>query len=444
MLRKAKDPCIKRKGPRAEEILNPEWLIIVPDDCKVDPEDSLAYHYAFSDDYFQSTKFTFDVRLLRMFRAGFGGFIPSASLRHAILAEVYQHIDDSTRSRTHRQKVLAALRKLNLTTVGDGDLMAVYLLAFSPGFGDESVTHQNGIAAILNSLYSKERLLCQTSDFIRLRPIFTSYVRHALISVEPQVPCDIETFANVFHTVHEVPLDYDLLSDRYTALDCVMLDQLMLSVRAARLSDQKYPKTKEEHLNLTSCIRAVDADLFHSPLVEMANQIALKPVPLPRLAAIRCFIYLFTSFFVRTLDCWMFQEADTSSELVATAWQLVRLIHSEKYLVSDWSAVELVTSALFLGSCFLPSCEARDASISETVFDLANISAVADKILETLKTLCLQCRLRGASKYRDQNLLLWRCNGLLLGVWTTLNFEFLHEIVVELCWEILLSFTWIE
>jgi len=120
---------------------------------------------------------------------------------------------------------------------------------------------------------------------------------------------------------------------------------------------KKYPKTKEAYLNLTSVIRSIDANLSHSGfqlIVEVVNQIALNPVPLPRLIGMRCFVGLFVSFFMRSLDCWIFLEGAASSELVTTAWQFVRLILSQKDLVSGpfEVLVELVVPALFLGSFF--------------------------------------------------------------------------------------------
>lgn len=123
VVHKVKEPCIKRKGPKTEERENPEWGIIVPDDCGVDPEHRMAYEYGFSDEY-RNTGQIFIVQLCRTFRGGFGGFIPCASLRYAIFAAVCASSQEANKAVVQLEKAYSALPR----TMGYVYLMTLIIL----------------------------------------------------------------------------------------------------------------------------------------------------------------------------------------------------------------------------------------------------------------------------------------------------------------------------
>jgi hypothetical protein len=360
-----KEPCIKRQGPRTEELLNPEWGIVIPDDCKVDPEDAMAYHYAFSDDL-RSRGYTYS-RLWKKFRAGFGGFIPCASLRHEILAYVYFEIDAEERGLNHHAKAKTALRKLSIATIGDGDLMAAYMLACwsnRTGRSDEAETHQNGIVLILNSLDWKERCLGQASNFAVLRPYFRSTIAaHGTLLVHPP---DHEQLATVGRELFNYSLDSDFFSENYNPHDFALWRHLLHLGRALSIHLRKRSKRDDRQLYLTPMVAIIEQDLGHprfDPIVDILNGIVVSSNDLPHLTTLRCFRFLLAKFWLRFLKFGTILEALEACEMVLSAWQLVRFIlrNEDEF---DCMNPKMAKFALFLGSCLLPSCAARDASIS--------------------------------------------------------------------------------
>ena len=182
-LHNVEEPCIKLLNPK---YLNPGRDIVIPDDCKINSEDGMMYHYAFSGypEFADSGTRLFVVAMWKKFRAGYGGFIPCISLRHAILVAAYQNMSSvygESKAIQHRTKACAALSKLTPETLDDGDLLATFILcgySLEMGWEHEKLEHLKGIANFYNQLNSNERNSRPVSKFAVLRPLFSSLASH--------------------------------------------------------------------------------------------------------------------------------------------------------------------------------------------------------------------------------------------------------------------------
>jgi hypothetical protein len=105
--------CIKVLGPKkAGAKAGVPGALPSPDNAIINPEDSLLFQYAYSDKVHNVRKGMNQLRLIRKFRAGYGGYIPSAWLRHAILALAARYLPSAefrTQRIQHVQKASSTL-----------------------------------------------------------------------------------------------------------------------------------------------------------------------------------------------------------------------------------------------------------------------------------------------------------------------------------------------
>jgi hypothetical protein len=372
---KEKEPCIKRKGPKTEERENPEWGIIVPDDCRVDAEHRLAYEYGFSDEYRDRSSIFF-VQLWRTFRGGFGGFIPCASLRHAILATVYGSFHDTNKADVQFEKACAVLPR----TIGCADVMTLFtlwLVSWDMRFQDDFHMFQSQmfidlVFSTLRSLYLSENDLDETNIFSQLLPLFVEFSPLPSIDCILEVPTpSIDSLARAVNTVFGYRLDNDISSFHFTAYDYAFHIQLRRLVLTLPYSYSKGPFTAPPSL---AALEAVFVHPRFHRFIELSDRIVSDSTLLSLNAAYRFFQFLVAEFIFRLARLEV-AEAFVSVETVAAAWKLVRFTLSQQHVLQSHASdglLAMMKSYVFLGSCVLPPGEARDASIVLNVVEGAD------------------------------------------------------------------------
>ena len=198
-------PCIKKRRSTSDS-LRPVWALPTPDDAIIKPEDGILFEYIYSDDFFDEYSVWVVVRLLRLFRAGYGGTIPSLSLRHAILAFAAYVIPSAAACEStvieHKSKAFRALISKTAQSIDDADLFATCLLSsISMESDDEDATHIQGMLSILNILYSSTRRSMAQDIFACFRPIFVYAVLPANILTVDSIIKRIQLYRGVSFTL---------------------------------------------------------------------------------------------------------------------------------------------------------------------------------------------------------------------------------------------------
>jgi hypothetical protein len=120
--------------------------------------ESLLFQFALSEEFLHlQGKRRFEAKLLRKFVAGYGGAIPSSSLRYAVFSWAAKHLPSPQFESQMEDNKLLCYRALikRKREVDDADLFATFILALIADNDGERWTHLNGMKSILTSLTSK-------------------------------------------------------------------------------------------------------------------------------------------------------------------------------------------------------------------------------------------------------------------------------------------------
>jgi len=374
-----KEPCIKRRGPGTEKVLNPGRDIIIPDDCKVNGEDGMMYQYALSGS--PESKYDgfsyFAMKLWRKFRAGYGGFIPCASLRHAILAAAYVQMSSvygESKIIEHHSKAFAALRKLTPETLDDGDLLATYILyanSRSMYWMREESEHLKGLLTLSNHLDSKDRGLGVVDQFAVLRPIISLIVVCRGSSAQLNESRCLAVLGNPWKLANAnaellgLPWGCNLASDLPTAWDQVLWQTLLALLRILEKRNTKDAAAHESDNSFTSALATLRMQLRDRPfnqIQEMLDKIFNGLEPVRQSVKERCLLYLAVDLVLRIIAVGPFSRAFDAPDIAAGAWLLVRVVlyykrwcHREFFI-----RLHYIKVSVFLASVFLPAGDARD------------------------------------------------------------------------------------
>lgn len=374
-----KEPCIKRRGPGTEKVLNPDRDIIIPDDCKVNGEDGMMYQYALSG----SPESKYDgfsylaMKLWRKFRAGYGGFIPCASLRHAILAASYVQMSSvygESKIIQHHSKAFAALRKLTPETLDDGDLLATYILyanSRSMYCMREESEHLKGLVALSNHLNSKDRESGVVGEFAVLRPMISLVVAWCGSDAHQTSYSCLAALGNPWQLANAnaellgLPWGCNLASDLRTAWDHVLWQSLLALLRILEKRNTKDAAAHESDNSFTSALATLRMRLRDRPfnqIQEILDQIFNGLEPVGQFVTERCLLYLAVDLVLRIMAVGPFSRAFDTPDIVAGAWLLVRVVlyHKRWCHVRWFLRLHYIKVFLFLGSVLLPAGDARD------------------------------------------------------------------------------------
>ena len=377
-----KEPCIKRRGPGTEKVLNPDRDIIIPDDCKVNGEDGMMYQYALSGspELVYPGIYYIAVMLWRKFRAGYGGFIPCASLRHAILAAAYLQMSSvygESKIIEHHNKAFAALRKLTHETLDDGDLLATYILYLnsrSMKRRREMSEHLKGLAILSNHLDSKDRESGVVGQLAVLRPMISlvitwspSYARQydynclAALGNPRQI-------ANANAELLGIPAVCNLASNLASPWPwhLALWQSFIALMNILRGRNTKDAAAHESDNRFASALATLTMQLRDRPFNQIQGVLdqvfnALEPVG--PFVTERCLLYLAVDLLLRIMAVGPFSRAFDTPDIITGAWLLVRVILCQKrwchqeWIIPNSRSIKVL---FFLGSLFLTAGNARD------------------------------------------------------------------------------------
>ena len=174
------EPCIKLRGPRTEARFGLAWPVPTPHDVLVDSADALLFQFALSNDFYKLATTKSDSLLIRKFWGSYGGYIPSAALRHSILAFAASYLPETFKRQRieHTLKASQELRKQNVYTIEDSHLLTAYLLSNQSKLpAEERLIHSKGLIAIIDVLHSPVNGNTIGSDHLAcFRPYFLEMV----------------------------------------------------------------------------------------------------------------------------------------------------------------------------------------------------------------------------------------------------------------------------
>ena len=201
-----------------------------PDDAIVKPEDRLLFEYVFSE-FYNRKAHRFDMRLIRKFRAGWGGYIISPSLREAILALGACYVNSTfffERKEKYMQNCRHSLMTLDAADLSSADLLASTILWSIAPTENERKIHRNGSALILGLLNSSNRNQHQSQEiFAPFRPVFMHMVfvfgrAHSFDALQDdQLPAQYLRLkpSMIDYRCSLEALDYSIYSSWYTSED---------------------------------------------------------------------------------------------------------------------------------------------------------------------------------------------------------------------------------
>jgi hypothetical protein len=354
--------------------LNPDRDIIIPDNCRIDGEDGMMYQYVFCPEFVTCDKNFILVLMWKKYRAGYGGFIPCVSLRHAILAIAYFHMSSiygESKVIQQQNKAYAALRKLTSETLDDGDLLAVYILcsiSSTTGRKSEELAHSKGFVTLNNRLDSSERDSRVVSKFAVLRPLFAFSHRVGWPDFQRPDFCLLQSvklrhLANACAELFALPKEYDL--SLWTAWD-IALWPLYCALRILmtyRNTNDSAPHESERVFS--SVVTRFTMELQDVPFIQIQGVLdqAVDGIgPMGPAVPEKCLVYLVVRLLLRIIAAGPFSLSFKMPETVMGAWKLVRLILHNKlsFLRPHFLYPHHIKFLLFLGSVFLPSGDARN------------------------------------------------------------------------------------
>ena len=376
------EPCIKRRGPGTEKVLNPDRDIVIPDDCKVNGEDGMMYQYAFSG-YSQSHcsgASRLAMKLWRKFRAGYGGFIPCASLRHAILAAAYLQMSSvygESKIIQHHNKAFAALRKLTPQTLDDGDLLATFILYVNSRSMDwmrEELEHLKGLVNLSNHLNSKDRESGVVGEFAVLRPMISLVVAWCGSDAQQTSYSRLAALGNPWQRANAnaellgIPSVCNLASNHTTPWDQALWQSFVALMNILRGRHTKGAAAHESDNSFTSAVATLRMQLRDRPFNQIQGILDQIFNGLERVGPFvteRCELYLAVDLLLRIMVVGPFSRAFDTPDIVAGAWLVVRVILYHKWSCNVGSFLYPleIKFLLFLGSLFLPAGDARDTGI---------------------------------------------------------------------------------
>jgi hypothetical protein len=151
-----------------------------PDDAIVKSEDRFFFEYVFSEDYLSRNEYWYCLRLIRKFRAGWGGYIISPSLREAVLALGALELDSASYVESveeHWHNCRQILMRAEATNLSDADVLAAAILSRMASTENERRIHANGISVMLGLLNSSTRGEHQSQgQFALFRPLYSDFL----------------------------------------------------------------------------------------------------------------------------------------------------------------------------------------------------------------------------------------------------------------------------
>jgi hypothetical protein len=374
VLHNVKEPCIKRRGPESEKVLNPDRDIIIPDDCRIDGEDGMMYQYSFSPEFVTLNKNFVMVSMWKKYCAGYGGFIPCISLRHAMLALAYFHMSSiygESKVIQHQSKAYVALRKSTSETRDDGDLLAIYILceiSSQTGRKSEELAHSKGFLTVNNQFDSSERDSGVVSKFAVLRPLFA--FSHRLGWPDFQRPdfcllrsVKLRHVANACAELFALPKEFDLAL--WTGWDSALWPFYCALRILIIYRNTNEAATHESQKVFSSVVTKFTMELQDVPFIQIQGVLNQAVDGFGRMGPAvleKCLMYLVVRLVLRIIAVGPLPLSFEMPETVIGAWKLVRLILHNKssFLRPQFLYPHQVKFLLFLGSVFLPSSDARN------------------------------------------------------------------------------------
>src|SRR6202035_4791764 len=180
--------------------------------------------------------------------AGFGGQLPSSSLRHALLALAVRYLPSAPlenkledyKSMTHRELI-----RKDYDTLDDTDLLATYILHWIADDPDVEALHANGMRSILTALTSHTpRPSTQQTAFSRFRPLYVDTVYIDLLGNSPISHQMIPSYAMSFRDRVECYSEIVDLDDKEVCITTQFIHFVTLYVPMLKYLELSLQRTK--------------------------------------------------------------------------------------------------------------------------------------------------------------------------------------------------------
>jgi hypothetical protein len=357
------------------------WYMAIPDDATMDPESGLLFQYAYSEEFNEQHGNWNAVRLIREFRAGYGGFIPCPSLRHAIIAMAASYLPPVQFQKhflAHIKQASHALTKVDVGKIEGGDLLAAAILSYLCD-ETESRIHYDEMCSILDHLSSPRAEKGHTLDiFTYFRPIFSQWMIYrwfwSLDEFKSRAPlysmvlAQLPTFAEVMQSSRRL-YGYVPFGESKSIMSVVEVAnallfgvrQMLISLQLARAKEQEQTTEWDMYLN---SMRAKWKECYGSPECLEIHRIceaALEKSDFSwvdnQFVSVCCVLYLLIRLLLHLLDGNTILEALCAPETVSTARKLITFMDiSESVLRACCSPAysSMFRGILFLGGSVLP------------------------------------------------------------------------------------------
>ena len=364
-----------------------------PDDAIIEPEDRFLFEYVFSEEFYNKLGGYPVLRLLRKFRAGWGGYIISPSLREAILAVGAFYLNSTLlfeRKEKHLQNCRNSLMRMDDAGLSNVDLLTSMTLSWIASTENERKVHHDGIAVMVALLNSRSRNQHQNQDiFATFRPLFTIAAIGRADSLDALQ--DDQFHAQYLRLMPSIidhncileALDYGSVSPSYTLYDelCIMSyllkRRLITEISGEKLHEGLQSWIKEQKYGWHHFQQRFQGD-FDCP--STTTQLRHDEATIWRYNW-SFLAYLSLSLLFVLLESQSLQESIASPEATGAGLKLVQYIFS---LEGYWrqcapAYIFFIDGLLFLGGATL---QAKEYSLSNVqLYILADICLVSKEII---------------------------------------------------------------
>jgi hypothetical protein len=352
------------------------WPLPVPDDLRLNSEDGYLLQYIISDEFLALQSVGFLRKLTEKFFAGFGGQLPSCSLRHALLALAVRYLPSASlenKLEDYKSMTYRELIRKDYDTVDDVDLLATFILLWIAEDPDLEDLHAKGVRSILAALTSNTaRPSTLQTVFSLFRPLYvdTLYIifpRDALISHQ-MIPSYAMSFRDRVECYSEI-VDQE---DKEVCIKAQFLHLFTIYVSMLKYLELSFQRTKNGLVgcdtSMESGISGIKATLKwaeYAILCEIYDT-ALGGVDInmeeihPCVVA-ACILDLSVRFQLTLFDSISISQALQTLESIAAASKLVSFIER---LESEWYFADMRGLQLFrfLGGLALSQSTGNDVS----------------------------------------------------------------------------------
>lgn len=375
-----------------EARMRPAWALPAPDDSIIEREDLMLFEYAYSDDLYCTTRLFVAMELLRKFRAGYGGMIPCASLRHAILGlaaseiQYRERVDQSYEGKRvdHINKACRALMTKKAKDIEDGDVFAALLLSFTTtGFDEQYYNHKKGMLSMLNILNSRRATKGTRDMFDCFRPVFVEYLlpdasadvtqRHVRLFGAISFPLTtyherIRMFSELFGFTQTARLPGSGAIVSRQAILWTLEWNIMDMVNGLLLIIEREKKDCREwdpFLRFMGTRWKADMETTDYQQLQILTTLPIHTITssnnteIPEL----CVVYLVHCLLYELVNGTVLSQSLCLAETITSAWTLVSFLKTLEGNFDYSHRWDPSTQMyLFLGACALPESEARTAS----------------------------------------------------------------------------------